>query len=144
MNETAWLRPAWTPLTIALMVIGFIIYWPIGLVMLAYIVWGDRINMPRSGEMRQKAEKAFGQCRRSARRAESTMSSSGNAAFDEWRRNEMERIEAERRKLDEMRADFDNYMRELKKARDREEFERFMREHGTKMDRNREEPSPSI
>ena len=37
------LRPAWTPLTIALMVIGFIVFWPLGLVMLAYIIWGHRV-----------------------------------------------------------------------------------------------------
>jgi hypothetical protein len=47
MNETALLRPAWTPLTIALMVIGFVVFWPLGLVMLAYIIWGDRLNMSR-------------------------------------------------------------------------------------------------
>ena len=144
MNETAWLRPAWTPLTIALMVIGFIVYWPLGLVMLAYIIWGERFNVPDDGAFRRKAEKAFGGCRRTARNAESAMSSSGNAAFDEWRRREMDRIEAERRKLDQMRADFDDYMNELKTARDREEFDRFMRERGKKQSGNREEPSPSI
>ncbi len=143
MNETAWLRPAWTPMTIALMVIGFIVYWPLGLVMLAYIIWGDRWNMPR-GDMKRRAERAFGNCRRSARRAQSGMSSTGNAAFDDWRRAEMERIEAERRKLDEMRAEFDEYMHELKKARDREEFDRFMRDRGSNQKHNGEEPSPSI
>lgn len=33
------LRPAWTPLTILLMVLGFIMFWPLGLAMLAYILW---------------------------------------------------------------------------------------------------------
>ncbi|MEP5514422.1 MAG: DUF2852 domain-containing protein, partial [Bauldia litoralis] len=37
------LRPAWTPLTIFLMVLGFIVFWPLGLAMLAYIIWGDRM-----------------------------------------------------------------------------------------------------
>ena len=37
------LRPSWTPLTIALMVIGFMIFWPLGLIMLAYILWGERV-----------------------------------------------------------------------------------------------------
>ena len=37
------LRPAFTPLTIVLMVIGFIVAWPLGLLMLAYILWGERI-----------------------------------------------------------------------------------------------------
>ena len=29
------LRPAWTPITVVLMVIGFMLFWPLGLIMLA-------------------------------------------------------------------------------------------------------------
>ena len=43
MNASYALRPAWTPLTIVLMVVGFIVFWPLGLLMLAYILWGERI-----------------------------------------------------------------------------------------------------
>ena len=39
-----------------------------------------------------------------------------------------ERLEQERRKLDEMRAEFDSYVRELRRAKDQDEFDRFMRE----------------
>jgi hypothetical protein len=53
-------------------------------------------------------------------------------AFDDWRKAEMDRIEEERRKLDEMRAEFDDYMRELRRAKDQEEFDRFMRERNTR------------
>ena len=44
MNTTALIRPAWTPATIALMVLGFMVFWPLGLAMLAYILWGDRFD----------------------------------------------------------------------------------------------------
>ena len=44
MNTTALIRPAWTPATIALMVLGFVVFWPLGLAMLAYILWGDRLD----------------------------------------------------------------------------------------------------
>ncbi|TIX06797.1 MAG: DUF2852 domain-containing protein, partial [Mesorhizobium sp.] len=44
MNTTALIRPAWTPATIALMVIGFMVFWPLGFAMLAYIIWGDRLD----------------------------------------------------------------------------------------------------
>ncbi len=44
MNTTALIRPAWTPATIALMVLGFMVFWPLGLAMLAYIIWGDRLD----------------------------------------------------------------------------------------------------
>nr|WP_272213350.1 DUF2852 domain-containing protein [Marinicella sp. W31]MDC2879301.1 DUF2852 domain-containing protein [Marinicella sp. W31] len=141
MNETALLRPAWTPLTIALMVIGFVVFWPLGLVMLAYIIWGDRLNMNK-GEWKRSAERAFGSCKRNMRNADTTMHPTGNAAFDEWRRSEMERIEAERRKLDEMHAEFDRYSDELRKARDREEFDRFMRERGGNFNASGSNPAP--
>ena len=38
MTNSALIRPAWTPATIALMVIGFMVFWPLGLAMLAYIL----------------------------------------------------------------------------------------------------------
>jgi hypothetical protein len=52
--------------------------------------------------------------------------SSGNAAFDDWRDAELARLDEERKKLDEMRREFDQHMRDLRMARDREEFDRFM------------------
>jgi Protein of unknown function (DUF2852) len=36
-------RPAW----IALMVLGFIVYWPIGLAILAYLLWSGRMGCGR-------------------------------------------------------------------------------------------------
>ena len=54
--------------------------------------------------------------------------STGNVAFDDWRKAELDRIEEERRKLDEMREEFDEYLRELRRAKDQEEFDRFMRD----------------
>ena len=38
--NTAIIKPQWGPLTIALMVLGFVVWWPLGLAMLAYILWG--------------------------------------------------------------------------------------------------------
>ena len=42
----------------------------------------------------------------------------GNVAFDDWREAELTRLEEERRKLDEARAEFDEYLRELRRAKD--------------------------
>ena len=44
MNQSALIRPDWTPATIALMVLGFVVFWPLGLAMLAYIIFGDRLK----------------------------------------------------------------------------------------------------
>ncbi|GEO86580.1 membrane protein [Ciceribacter naphthalenivorans] len=128
MNQSALLRPDWTPATVALMVLGFMVFWPLGLAMLAYIVFGDRFAAFKRNA-NQTADGIFAKCRHSGFRG--AHFSTGNGAFDDWRKTELDRLEEERRKLDEMRADFDRYVRELRRAKDQEEFDRFMRGRST-------------
>ena len=42
---------------------------------------------------------------------------------------EIERLREERRKLEEMRAEFDEHLRELRRAKDKEEFDAFMKSY---------------
>ena len=49
-----------------------------------------------------------------------------NEAFEEYKRSTLERLEAERRKLAEEERAFADFLRELRRARDREEFDHFM------------------
>ncbi|MEP0324734.1 DUF2852 domain-containing protein [Bauldia litoralis] len=123
------LRPAWTPLTIFLMVLGFIVFWPLGLAMLAYIIWGDR--MPEVKQhfegMKRNFKSEFRGCSDRARGHART----GNAAFDEYRTQELKRLEEERRKLEEERREFESFMHNLRRARDQEEFDRFMHDRET-------------
>ena len=53
---------------------------------------------------------------------------SGNSAFDAYKAREVERLEAERRKLAEEQRAFGEFLDRLKKAKDQEEFDRFMSE----------------
>ncbi len=106
------IRPAWSPLTIALMVIGFIVWWPLGLAMLAWIIWGDRM-LAWWDEGRHRMQ---------------TRGSTGNEAFEEYRRSELDRLEQERRRVEQEAVAFQEFLRDLRKARDREEFDRFMAE----------------
>ncbi len=118
------LRPAWTPLTIILMVLGFIVFWPLGLAMLAYIIWGDRLpELKRhfAGVKRDWTHESRGCGPRGYSR-------SGNAAFDDYRERELKRLDEERRKLEEERQAFEAFMQNLRRARDQEEFDRFVRE----------------
>lgn len=128
MTNTLALRPGWTPLTIGLMVLGFIVFWPLGFAMLAYILWGDRFHRMASDASESFRANGWGCSARGAamRSASTGFGATGNVAFDEYRKREIERIEAERRKLDEMRAEFDSYLAELRRAKDKEEFDRFM------------------
>ncbi len=133
MNQSAFIRPDWTPATIALMVLGFVVFWPLGLAMLAYILFGERLrDFKREANRRMDAspfgrrgEWGRGSCR-------ARPYATGNSAFDDWRTAELDRLEAERRKLDELRAEFDRHLNELRRARDREEFDRFMRDHANR------------
>lgn len=119
-------RPGFTPITIGLMVLGFIVAWPLGLAMLAYIFWGHRmqglIEGVKDGLARAGIRpRGFGG-------PTPYRYQSGNLAFDEYRRRELDRLRQERRRLDEERAEFEAYVRDLQRARDQEEFDRFMAE----------------
>ena len=56
--------------------------------------------------------------------------SSGNTAFDDWRDAEIAKIEAQRRTLETRLAAFQAFVDKLKRAKDRQTFDRFMAEHG--------------
>ncbi len=137
MNHTATAprfgsRGRWTGLNIVLMIIGFAVFWPLGLAMLAYIIWGD--------EIRAKAEEVKGHFRSFGERAPrfrdggafgfqgGFQGRTGNAAFDEYRAQELKRLDEERRKVEAMRAEFETFLAELRRVKDTEEFDSFMRE----------------
>lgn len=140
MTNTALIRPAWTPATIALMVLGFIVFWPLGLAMLAYILWGDRLDGFKR-DVNRATDGLFSGCRRASYSAHPR---TGNVAFDEWRESELKRLAEERRKLDEMREEFDEYMRELRRAKDQEEFDRFMKARGKADKKGRNKSVPDV
>jgi len=121
MTANTFVRPAWTPVTIAMMIIGFMIYWPLGLAMIAYIVWGDRLDGMKDDLNRatDKVSETF--------KSTTSASRTGNAAFDEWREVELTRLEEERQKLNESVREFEEYQRELRRAKDADEFETFMK-----------------
>lgn len=132
--RNALIRPAWTPVTIALMIIGFMVFWPLGLAMLAYIIWGDRLEGFKS-DVNRATDKVFDGFTSATNRT-STSPRTGNEAFDDWREVELARLEEERKKLDEARREFDDYQRELRRARDAEEFDAFMKAKNRKAPRS--------
>src|SRR5438132_104153 len=107
MNHTLTLRPAFTPFTIVLMVLLFMVAWPLGLLMLAYLLWGDRIPSFAPGTTgatrMRRSHGCFGWNGAAMR------SDSGNVAFDEYRVRELKRLDEERRRLDEERREFEAY-----------------------------------
>src|SRR5262249_9359300 len=102
-------------------IVMFFFYWPAAL---AYLVW-KFIGYPVPNEVKAFFESNFSRLSESFR-ARPHAAASGNSAFEEYRRHELERLEAERRRLDEGVRAFAEFVEELKRARDREEFDAFM------------------
>ena len=128
MNHTATAsrvctsRGRWSALNIVLMIVGFAVFWPLGLAMLAWIIWGDEI-----GRMTGDLKERFGSMTASTSfRPATGWGDTGNVAFDEYRTAELKRLDEERKKLDGMRAEFDGFVKELRRVKDKEEFDRFM------------------
>lgn len=129
MTETSFIRPDWTPPMIALMVLGFVIFWPLGLAVLAYILWGHRWHGVQRG-LDRMTDKVAGKRKGCHRRHRAQRSD--NVAFEDWREEELERMREERRKLDETIAEFESYQQEKRRAKDTEEFDDFMTERKRK------------
>lgn len=125
----------WRPFEVAAVVIGFFIFWPIGLALLLLKLMGRSFGhegdlFSFAAEQGAKMRSAFGDVSKEASRGwtgPSFMRSTGNVAFDEWREGELARLEEERRKVAEAEREFAEHIAELRRARDREEFESFMR-----------------
>lgn len=132
--NTAIIKPQWSPLTIALMVGGFILFWPLGLAVLGYILWGEKFGgSPEKAQAYWNKGKSWVGANKGAHRNWTNhrsygMNSSGNAAFDDYRAEQLKRLEEERARLDAEIDAFHEYMANLNKAKDREEFDRFMNE----------------
>jgi Protein of unknown function (DUF2852) len=103
---------------IAAMVVGFVVFFPIGLAILGYFLW----RMKSGHDYRDLAAAMPAGFGNFARPAQTT----GNAAFDDWRTAELTRLDEERRKLHDAQVEFERYVDDLKRAKDRTEFEQFM------------------
>jgi hypothetical protein len=128
----------WSKVELATMIGGFIIFWPVGLVALgAKLVNGEMWPGARENVMpwtawqtcRDKRSTSAGSWQSHAWKTHGwRQSTSGNAAFDAYRKAQLERLEAERRKLDEEQRAFADYVEKLRHAKDQDEFDRFMSE----------------
>ena len=118
-------RPAW----LAAMVLGFIVFWPVGAVILAYMLWSGRMNCGwHSGRGRRMWEGRMAERFERARsRVEGEFKnfsrggspSSGNKAFDDYREATLKRLEEEER-------EFQAFLDRLRQAKDKSEFDQFM------------------
>ena len=107
----AWLDERGKGAWIAAMVVGFVFVWPIGLALLAYMIWSRRMF---SGTCSHR--KNHHHARSSFKAA---MKSSGNAAFDAYKSETLRRLEDEQ-------DQFEAFLQRLREAKDKAEFDEFM------------------
>ena len=123
-------KPAW----IALIVLGFMVWWPLGLTVLAFTIWSGRMGCGYHGghdRWQHKMERMQRKMNwmRSRMAGEPWNSApSGNRAFDEYRSDTLRRLEEEQR-------EFREFLDRLRFAKDKTEFDQFMAER-----RNRAAP----
>lgn len=104
----SWLDERGKGAWIAAMVLGFIFVWPVGLALLAYMIWSKRMF---SGNCASK------RARHSSMR--SAMRTSGNSAFDAYKAETLSRLEDEQH-------NFEEFLKRLRDAKDKAEFDQFM------------------
>jgi hypothetical protein len=122
-------KPAW----IALIVLGFMAWWPLGLCLLAFTIGSGRMGCCGShgghSRWQDKMERKMDWMRTKMSGGPWTNApSSGNHAFDEYRTETLRRLEDEQR-------EFKDFLERLRFAKDKTEFDAFMAER-----RNRPAP----
>jgi hypothetical protein len=121
-GQPAWRKHWLYGWRLPVMILGFIAWWPMGLALLAFFAW--RHGMPTSADFAWMTP--WKQRARDAVSGAFPPTSSGNAAFDEHRAATLRRLEEERRSLDAQQAEFSAFVQQLRRAKDQEEFDRFM------------------
>jgi hypothetical protein len=122
------------PLLIVAMILGFMFWWPVGLVLLGVMIWHKRMWC---GYRRHGGWQNGGQPGGAPWTGWKNWSggggghgSSGNRAFDEYRTETLRRLEDEQK-------EFGEFLDRLRFAKDKSEFDQFMNER-----RNRPAEAP--
>src|SRR5262245_19304902 len=108
-------KAAW----IGLLVVTFILFWPLGLALLVFLIWSGRMGCwKRNGfaDMCRARGRWYGP-------GSWRQPSSGNHAFDEYRAETLRRLEDEQK-------EFLEFLERLRHAKDKAEFDQFMAERG--------------
>jgi len=127
----SWLDNRGKGAWIAAMVLGFILFWPVGLALLFYMIWSKRMHASTFGCRRGQSHRHH---HRSSRHG---FHSSGNSAFDAYKDETLRRLEDEQ---DAFRAFLDR----LREAKDKTEFDQFMTDRATEAAQPEDEPAKDV
>lgn len=123
-------RWAW----LSVMVAGFVLFWPIGLAVLAYMIWSGRMGrmgcgrhggangwQQRMADRWERKKERWERWNREGASFGGSHGSTGNRAFDEYRQDTLNRLEQEAH-------EFREFLGRLRSAKDKAEFDQFMTE----------------
>jgi hypothetical protein len=101
---------------IAAMVLGFVFFWPVGLALLAYMIWGKKMF---SRSCASRRSHAHGHDHRWGAHAMRAAQPTGNRAFDDYKAQALRRLEEEQEA-------FEAFLQRLRTSKDKTEFDAFM------------------
>lgn len=116
-----WLDARGKGAWIAAMVLGFIFFWPVGLALMAYMIWSKRMFSSSSRSCSRKMSRSLSMAR-----------PTGNSAFDAYKADTLRRLEDEQ-------DNFESFLERLRDAKDKSEFDAFMNERATRKDEDTKE-----
>ena len=113
----------WSGINIAAMVVGFVVFWPLGMVVLFWILGGrDVRELP--GATRRLWVRVFGE--NGLPFGERRDGGSGNRVFEAFQQTQRDRINEIRGEIRERSRRFAEFREASRRRADEEEFERFM------------------
>lgn len=128
---------------IAATILGFVLFWPIGLALLAYMIWSRRMFSKSCrgpwGHHRHMNRAEWETMRENWRQMgqtlHQTMRPTGNAAFDAYKAETI-------RRLTEEQEAFEAFLERLRQAKDKSEFDNFMDERARVARASGDAPEP--
>jgi hypothetical protein len=112
LNEWEHPRPIW----ILLLILSFWVSWPVGAVLLAYLMWSGRLEAWKRAGLKLWHER-IGPMRHPG--TWGPPGSGGSNAFNEYRADTLQRLEDEKK-------EFQVFLERLRAAKDRAEFDQFI------------------
>ena len=118
-----WSNPTnWGCTNIAVMVLGFILFWPIGLFLLFWVSTGRHV-----GDLARAIKEKLARLTEKLGSGNGfTESTSGNVVFEEYQQTQYDRIREIRDEIKNRAQRFSSYREDAKRRADEEEFRQFM------------------
>ncbi len=123
-------RGHWSGMNIAAMVIGFVLFWPVGLLLLYWNISGrDVKDLP--GTIQEKWSEMFnGSFFRTKKDSQGE-----NSVFDEFQQTQYDRITEIKEEIKNRAHSFKDFRSEAKRRADEAEFKEFMSSDRSKQDK---------